>query len=178
MNTELLTTGETLTYPDPPPEVAAFLARVRSAATDPTVTVDGLIELIFGVGNPLLDTTILPGRAMVTQKAFDNPVYHILTDLLFRKELAVRNMPPEVVAATHTVSVKDAARQLGITESSVRAAITARKLAGWMRNGQWYLRSESIASYKVSNRGRKKRTPAVAKTSVPKRAAKRKAAAK
>ena len=94
---------------------------------------------------------------MVTREAFENPVYRVMTELLFRKELAVANQTVDTVAAAHTVSVKEAARQLGITEASVRAAIAGRKLAAWMRNGQWYLRPESVASYKVSNRGRKKR---------------------
>jgi hypothetical protein len=164
MNTYHCLSGHVLTYPDPPPDVAAFLERVRTAAANPAVTLDQLIELIYGLENPLLDKTILPGRAMVTPIVFENPIYHIFGDMLFRKRLAVSQHTPKDVAATHTVSVKEAARQLGITESSVRAAITARKLAGWMRNGQWYMRPESVASYKVSNRGRKKtRRPQKAK---------------
>jgi hypothetical protein len=155
MNTYTCASGEIITYPDPAPDVTAFLARVRAAADDPAVDRNQLIELIYGLENPLLDKGILPGRAMVTKAVFANPIYHIMSDLLFRKELAARNQTPDVVAAAHTVSVRDAAKQLGITEASVRAAITARKLAAWMRNGQWYLRPESVAAYKVSNRGQK-----------------------
>jgi excisionase family DNA binding protein len=157
MPTYLLASGETLEYLPPPPDVAAFLERVRSAANDPAVSPNQMIELIYGLENPLLDKTMLPGRAMVTRAVLDNPVYHIMIDMLFRKRLAAANQTLDQVAATHTISVREAARRLGITESSVRAAITARKLAAWMRNGQWYLRPESVASYKVSNRGRKKR---------------------
>jgi hypothetical protein len=163
MNTYNCLSGHTLTYPDPPPDVAAFLERVRLATANPAVSPNQLIELIYGLENPLLDKTMLPGRAMVTQTVFDNPIYHIMRELLFRKELAAAHQTVEQVAAPYTISVKDAAKKLGITESSVRAAITARKLEAWMRNGQWYLRPESIASYKVSNRGRKKRKKATTK---------------
>ncbi|MCI0703412.1 MAG: helix-turn-helix domain-containing protein [Planctomycetia bacterium] len=157
MNTYHSLSGLSFTYPDPPPDVAVFLERVRLAAADPAVSPNQLIELIYGLENPLLEETMLPGRAMVTQAVFDNPIYRIMTDLLDRKELAAANQTVEQVAAPYTISVKQAAKKLGITESSVRAAITARKLSAWMRNGQWFLRPESIASYKLSNGGRKKR---------------------
>ncbi|HEV3385113.1 MAG TPA: hypothetical protein VG097_09865 [Gemmata sp.] len=75
MNTYTMLSGETVQYPDPPFEVANFLAKVRLAAGDPNVNVNQLTELIYSPENPLLDTSILPGRAMVTKKIFENPVY-------------------------------------------------------------------------------------------------------
>jgi hypothetical protein len=176
MPTYLLASGEAIDY-SPPPELGAFMDRVRTATDDPTVTPSDLLSLVYGVENPLLDTSSIPGRAVIRRAALEHPAFHIMGDLLFRKHLAVRTMSPEVVAAAYTVSVKDAARQLGITGASVRAAISGHKLDARMRNGQWYLRPESLAAYKVSNRGRKKtRRPAAGAPTKPvaKPAAKRK----
>jgi hypothetical protein len=96
---------------------------------------------------------------VVTKAVFDNPVYRVLADLVGRKQLLTAGQTPEQVVAAYAISVKDAADQLGLTESSVRTAITNRKLSAMKRNGDWYIRPESIASYKVSNRGRKKAAP-------------------
>jgi hypothetical protein len=156
MNTYTMLSGETVQYPDPPFEVANFLAKVRLAAGDPNVNVNQLTELIYSPENPLLDTSILPGRAMVTKKIFENPVYHIMTDQIGLKQIQLGLVTKEIWDAQFTVSVQEAAKQLDITPGAVRAAIAAKKLSGWLRNGQWYLHPNAIASYKVSNRGRKK----------------------
>ena len=156
MQTYTLMSGETITYPEPPPAVAAFLARVQSAAEDPAVDQDAMIRLIYSAENPLLDTTMLPGRAMVTKATLANPVYLIMVELLGVKRIRLNLLDPVAAAACYTVSVKEAAEQLGITPNAVRAAITARKIAAHLRNGEWYTRPESVAAYKVSHRGRKR----------------------
>jgi hypothetical protein len=160
MNTYALLSGEVVEYPNQPAAVNAFLARVMAAANDATVSPADLLALVYGTENPILDTTGVPGRAIVTKTVFDNPVYRVLADLVGRKQLLVAGQTPEQAAAAYTVSVKDAADQLGLTESSVRTAIVNRKLSATKRNGDWYIRPESVASYKVSNRGRKKAPPA------------------
>ncbi|MCI0703076.1 MAG: helix-turn-helix domain-containing protein [Planctomycetia bacterium] len=157
MPTYKLMSGETIEYPTPAPDVAAFLSRLHLAAADPTVDIHQFIALVYGDENPILDRTFIPGRPMVTLAVFENPIYRVMSDLIGVKRVQLGLLDPEKVAAAYTISVKDAAKQLGITESSVRAAITARKLAAHMRNGQWYTRPEAVAAYKVSNRGRKKR---------------------
>jgi hypothetical protein len=148
--------GETLTYPEPAPDVAAFLARVEAAAKDPAVSENDMISLIYGMENPLLDKTMLPGRAMVTLKVLKNPAFLIMTELLGIKRIQLGLLDPVAAAACYTISVNEAAEQLGITPGSVRAAIKARKIAAHLRNGEWYTRPEMIAAYKVMYRGRKR----------------------
>lgn len=156
MNTHTCISGEVIDYPDLAPNVAGFLDRVRAAVADPTVPVSDLLLLIYGDENPILDHDFVPGRAMVTRRVFENPVYRVLTDLIGVKQLNLGQLEPAKVDAAFTISVQDAATQLGLTPGAVRAAIVARKLAGHMRNGQWYTRPEAVAAYKVSTRGRKK----------------------
>jgi uncharacterized protein YunC (DUF1805 family) len=152
----LLSSGEVIEYPTPAPHVAAFIGRVKAAAESPDAKPAALLALVYGTENPILDVTSQPGYAMIGAKQLADPLYHVLADMVFRAQLRAVGQTAEDVYATYTVSVAEAAEQLGITVASVRAAITARKLAAVMRNGQWYLRPESVASYKVSNRGRKK----------------------
>jgi hypothetical protein len=156
MPTYTLLSGEVLEYPEPPPAVAAFLAELVIAANDPAVSVPQLIEAIYGLRNPIMDTAFVPGRAMVTKAVFANPVYHVMADLIGRKQVQIGQLDLAATADAYSVSVPDAARRLGITAASVRAAINARKLAAWRKNGQWWVRPESIASYKVGTRGRKR----------------------
>src|SRR5580698_2222742 len=130
MNTYTMLSGETVQYPDPPFEVSNFLAKVRLAAADPNVNVNQLTELIYSPENPLLDTSILPGRAMVTKKIFENPVYHIMTDQIGLKQIQLGLVTKEIWDAQFTVSVQEAAKQLDITPGAVRAAIAAKKLSG------------------------------------------------
>jgi hypothetical protein len=156
MPTYQLLSGETVEYPTPAPPVANFMARVLHAAGDPAVDVNGMIELIYGPENPILDTTLVPGRPMITKAVFENPVYHVLSDQIGRKQVQLGLLDLAATRAQYTVSVPEAARRLGITPAAVRAAITARRLSGIYDNGQWWLRPESIASYRVSNRGPKR----------------------
>ncbi len=151
-----LMSGETVEYPPPAPDVVAHLARLHAAAADPGVDVNRMIELVYGDENPILDRTLVPGRPMVTRAIFDNPVYRIMADLIGVKQVQLGFLDPALAEAAYAISVSEAAKQLGITESSVRAAIASRKLAARMRNWQWYTRPEAVAGYKVSNRGRKK----------------------
>jgi len=156
VNTYQLQNGETIKYPDPPRPVADFLARVRVAANNPTVSLDALISLIYGPENPLLDHTMLPGRAMVTKEVFANPVFHVMQDQIGvkRVQLGLLNMTAE--RAAHTLSVQDVAKELGITPAAVRQAIAGHRLSAMYDNGQWWVRPESVASYKVSTRGPKR----------------------
>ena len=154
MPTCTLSSGEVLSYADPAPDVAAYLERVRVAAADPRVSEDDMILLIYNVDNPIMDKELMPGRGAVTVAVMANPIYHVMTHYLEQKEIQRGLIDPAAAAACYTVSVNDAAEQLGITPSAVRAAIKARKIPAHLRNGQWYTRAEGIAFYKVSNRGR------------------------
>jgi hypothetical protein len=156
MNTHALISGEVIEYPTQPTPIEAFLSRVRAAVNDPAVSPAGLLALAYGVENPLLDTTTIPGRALVTKAVFENPVYMVFADLVARKQMLADGQTPEQVNAAYTVSVKEASARLKLSEQAIRTAITTEKLSAVKRNGEWYIRPESVDSYKVSNRGRKK----------------------
>ena len=145
--------GERVEYPAPAPAVARFLERVRRAADDPAVTEDGLIALIYGRENPLLDHTMMPGRSMVTPAVFANPLYRVLVDLLDRKRVQSGALDLAKARARYTLSVTDAAAQLGINATAVRKAISAGRLPAWKADGQYWLDPASGASFEVERRG-------------------------
>lgn len=160
MNSHTTLEGHTLTYPDPPAEVAAFIERARAAVRNPSVSSDAMLALVYGTDNPLLDRTILPGRGMVTRAVLDNPLFHLLNDLVGRKEVEQGELDVEAALAAYTVDVPTAAGQLGITPQAVRNAIDTRRLAAAWKGGQWWVRPESVASFRVSKAGRPKLRPA------------------
>jgi excisionase family DNA binding protein len=137
--------GQRIEY-DPDPKVAKFLARVEALEQDPKATEDDLIRLIYGQENPIMNKDLLPGRGAVTREVLDNPVYHVLTDLLFRKRLAETGTPVEKVAARYTVTVAEAAAELGVSEEAVRRLVRERKLASWKRDGLTYLDPKALST--------------------------------
>lgn len=157
MPTHKCLSGETITYPDPEPNVAAYLAKAQAMATDLTVDMMRMNRMVYGKENPLLDNS--SGRPVVTRAAYDNPIYRILREWIEVKEVNLGLIDPIEEAAEYTLSLAEAAERLGITAAAVRAAIRGRKLAGWMRNGQWYVRPDSVAAYKPSKRGRHNARP-------------------
>jgi hypothetical protein len=155
MNFYKLVSGETIRYSDPPPAVATFLARVRLAAQDPTVSIGQLIDLVYGPDNPLLDHTVFPGRGMVTAAVHADPIYRVMRDQIALKEAVAGTFNPADARKAYTLSVPKTSKKLGISPAAVRLAISNQKLAAVYDNGQWWIRPESVASYKVSNRGPK-----------------------
>ena len=155
MNTYTCLTGEVLTYPDPAPDVAAFVAEAQRMTGDPAVD---YIHMVNFVGseekNPLLDRSVIPGRAIVTREVMNNPIYRVLKDLVAVKAVRLGLLDLDKAAQPYTVSVQSAADQLGLTTVEVRAEIDADEIDAIMRNGQWYLRPDSIAHYNASQRGR------------------------
>lgn len=150
--------GEVLEYPRPGPELARFLARVHAAANDPRVSEHELVELIYGRENPLLDLTIFPGRGAVTRAVFENPVYHVMLDLLDAKRVQAGTLDPERAAGRYTMTVTEAAEQLGVSTSAVRQAIERGQLASWKKGPRLHLLDpHSVATYRdhVQRRGPK-----------------------
>lgn len=147
--------GETLEYPRPGPEVAAFLSRVRAAAEDPRVSEGALVELIYGSENPILDHTIFKGRGAVTLEVFENPVYHVMLDLLSAKRVQLGTLDPERAASRYTMTVSEAAAALEMTPSAVRQAIASKRLAAWKPGNEYLLDPHSVATYRehVKRRG-------------------------
>lgn len=140
--------GEVIEYPTPSADVAAFVARATRAAHDPAVTETQLTELVYGRDNPILDQTIFPGRGAVTKAVMANPVYHVLLDLLDAKRIQTRALDPGAANAAFSMTVAEAAAELGISESAVRQAIAAKHLASTKRGNVHLIDPQSIATYR------------------------------
>lgn len=151
-----LLSGETVEFNAPAGELGAFLRRVLTAAKEPTVSEQELTELVFGPENPLLDPGVLPGKTVATSETYRDPVFHVMLDCIARKR-----MPPGagfVSARTrYTMTVPEAAKQLGISESAVRQAIYAGRLRARKEGGTYYLDPASVGGYRVSRRGPRRR---------------------
>lgn len=147
--------GEVLEYPRPGPELEAFLGRVRAAVEDPRVSEGELVELIYGRENPLLDHTIFEDRGAVTLEVFEDPVYHVMLDLLDAKRVQAGSLDPERAAARYTMTVSEAAAALEMTPSAVRQAIASKRLAAWKPGNEYLLDPHSVATYRdhVKRRG-------------------------
>ncbi|KYF92760.1 hypothetical protein BE20_10915 [Sorangium cellulosum] len=147
-----LLSGETVEFATPVGELGTFLCRVLAAARDPAVSEADLADLVLGPENPLLDKTAVAGRSVATADVYRDPAFHVMLDCLARKRL-----PPESAVATprtrYTMTVPEAAQQLGISESAVRQAIYAGRLRANKEGGTYYLDPHSVASYRVSKRG-------------------------
>lgn len=152
MATHITLTSERIDY-DASPEIQDFLARVALAANDPAVTVSDIVGLIYGEQNPMLVRGVIPGMGLVTAEVHASPVYRVLTDYLDRKRVQAGTLDPAAAEAAYTLTVADAARQLGISESAVRQAIARDRLDAKHIRGRHMLRPEAIASYQRSNRG-------------------------
>lgn len=153
MPTYNLLNGDTIEYAPATPAVADYLERVRAAAYDPNVNLADFVEVMYSDANPVLVAGVIPGKGYVTREVFDDPVYRVMDDLFHVKRANLGMFDPEAGHAAYTVSVTDAAAQLGVSTSAVRQAITARRLAAVKKNGQWWTSPLAIAGYRVSSRG-------------------------
>jgi hypothetical protein len=121
-----------------------YLKRVQALAADPKATEGELIALIFAEDNPVLDKTLIPGRGSVTPAVLENKVYQVMSDLLHRKRLVESGTTPEQEAAQYTVTVAEAAKQLGVHENAIRQAIEKRRVLSWVKGGKHYLAPISV----------------------------------
>lgn len=152
MPTHTLISGDIVAY-DAAPELVTFLDRATAAARDPAVSVADMVELLYGEANPLLVRGVIPGRGYVTPEILANPAYRVVLDLLDRKRVALGSLDLQAVAVTHTISVTETARRLGVSSSAIRQAIASGRLAAVKIGGQHWLREEAIASFQVARRG-------------------------
>jgi excisionase family DNA binding protein len=148
-----LVNGDELTFTASTPQVRAFLERVSAASQDMRVGVPELTRLVWGPENPLMDTKILPGRAMATESTYNDPAFRLMLDLISRKRIAVGTLDIEAAVARYTLTVPEAAERLGIHQTSIRQAIKSGKLAAWKNGGTFFLDPASVESYRVSKRG-------------------------
>lgn len=139
-------------------EVDAFLKRVRAAVDDAAVSGAELLALVYSAENPILDTSF-PGRPRVTKAVLENPVYDVLQDLIFRKDVAESRMDVEQIAARYSVTVQEAAKELGVQPSSIIRAIQAKRLASWMKDGRHYV--DPAALEQLEGVGRRGPKPAI-----------------
>jgi Helix-turn-helix domain len=130
--------GQRIEYDDPSPAVAKLLKSARAIVDDPKRSSDELVALVYGRGNPILDQTMFPERGAVTKAVLENPVYHVLTDLLARKEAQEKGTNLDRLKARYTLTVADAAGELGISPDAVRRAIRERRLPAWVKDGGAY----------------------------------------
>lgn len=130
---------------EPTTAEAAFLARAQAIASDKKRSVDELVALVYGAENPILERRPQgSGRSEVTRATLEHPVYLVLCDLLDRKEAAAAGLTAAELAAPYTVTVAEAAAQLGISVDAVRKAIAARRLPAWVKGSQYYLDPETF----------------------------------
>lgn len=128
MPTYTTTLGELVEYPKPPANVARFLERAQAAAEDPRVTEDGLIALIYGTENPLLEQGKFKDRGAVTKEVLANPLYRVFLDLLDHKRIALGKTTAPKLEAAFTDTVADVAKRYGVTPGGVRKAILSKRL--------------------------------------------------
>lgn len=144
-------TGEELEYERPTGDLAAFFARIVDAANDPRITEAELTALVYGKENPLLDQSIFPHHGAVTKAAFADPRYHVLLDLLTRKRVQTGSVNLDAVAAGATMTVAEAAAELGVSTSAVRLAIREHRLAGVKRGAGYMVDPRDVAAYRTTN---------------------------
>jgi excisionase family DNA binding protein len=147
-----LLSGETVEFATPTGELSAFLSRVLAAVRDPSVSDVELLDLVLGPENPLLDRSSVAGRSIATADVYRDPTFHVMLDCVARKRLPLE-VAPTTPRTRFTMTVPDAAQQLGISESAVRQAIYAGRLRASKEGGTYYLDPHSVASYRVSKRG-------------------------
>jgi excisionase family DNA binding protein len=145
--------GRELTFEEPTGELAKFLKRVEEAAANPKATEDDLIALVHSNENPILDTSILPGRGMVTPRVFALPIYHVMNDLIARAAVRAGHVDLEAAAAQFTMTPTEAAEHLGVHVSAVRQAIDRGALSAWRKGARWFLNPRDVDNYKVSDTG-------------------------
>lgn len=146
--------GEPITY-DPAPDVAAFLDTLRAAVADPAVDENGMIRLVYGTANPMLVQGVIPGRGAVTLETLRRPEYLVALDLLGQKQIALGRLDPVAARAAYTMTVAEAAAELGIAQQSVIRAIQAGRLEALRDGKAWLLTPASVRAYRVGNQGPK-----------------------
>src|SRR5262245_36639106 len=107
------------------------------------------------LGLPLFDPHA--GYTFPAAAGFESPVLRVALDLLDRKRAAIGAIDPERIAGRYSRSVDAAARELGVSGSTVRMAITQHRLPSWLRDGKLWLTPEHVDAFEVSGRGRRPR---------------------
>jgi hypothetical protein len=145
--------GHRIEYPDPDPKLDKFLKRAQALVEDKRATENDLVALLYGRENPILDPTLFPERGAVTADVLKNPVYHVLSDLLARKRANLEGQTAEQLGKRYTLTVAQAAGELGVTEDAINRGIRERRVPSWVKSGQRFLDPRTFPALKLGQRG-------------------------
>jgi len=152
-HTFTLISGESVTV-ELTPELDAYVARLRSMASDASVGLQTFIDVLYHEDNPALTKGVIPGRGLVTLEVLHSPIWAVMSDLEQQKMIAIGvQQPYEDQGKAFTMTAAEAARQLGVTTNAVRMAIKENRLAGRKIANRWMVLPSSVDAYAVSVRG-------------------------
>jgi excisionase family DNA binding protein len=135
-----LLSGRTIEFDLGTKELAGFVASAREQLKDPKVKSPQFMALVLGPDNPL--------REKKKDALRRDPVYLLLLDLFDRKRLMEGKLNLDNTMARYTMTVKEAAAELGMAPSSVRRAISSNRLGAWRFKGGFRLSPEQVETYK------------------------------
>ena len=133
--------------------VDAFLERLERMLDDPQIAEQQMIGLAYSIENPILDHTLFPSRGAITKTVLEDPAYTVMTDLLFRKRLAQDAVDVDKLARRYSMTVAEAANDRDVHESAIRQAISAKRIASWMKDGRHYLNPKDVRNLKIGRGG-------------------------
>lgn len=155
MQTHETINGIVIEY-DPDAEVQAFLDHVRELAAGSGTTANDLVLLIYSNANPLLGPYPFGDRGAVTRETLANPAYHVLTDILYRQEMAERGVAAETLAATYTLTLAEGAELAGVSKVALRKAALESRVPTWVKGGQYFFRPSDVERFAGAGDGRRK----------------------
>lgn len=136
----------------PTPEVEIFLNKLKVLAKDSNKTEKDLILFTYSPDNPILDPNLVSGRGYVTKETLKNPAYYIMVDLLYRKAVDEQGIDLDLISDGFTITISEAAKELGVHVSAIRQAILAHRLPSWKKNHKHYLNRRSLSAFKLTLR--------------------------
>lgn len=144
-----ITTSEHRIHYEPTPKVLAFFLKLGAMVDNDKISEQEMIGLAFSSENPILDHTLFVGRGAVTKEVLEDPAYAVLTDILFRKKVSLGLVDVAKLAAMHSMTVAEAAAELGVHESAIRQAISARRIGSWLKDGRHYLDPRVVKTLEI-----------------------------
>lgn len=152
--------GHVLKFEEPTGDLGAFVERLEAMAADESVTEDSFLLALYGSDNPLLDHEMAPGHSMATRETLAHPVWPYMGHLQTLKRTQLGLFDAEAAAARHTMTLEEAAAQLGLHVSAVRQLVQRRRLPAWKKSGKWHLAPGPVSAYEVHEAKRHRRTEA------------------
>ncbi|MEL6349013.1 MAG: helix-turn-helix domain-containing protein [Myxococcota bacterium] len=147
--------GHEITYtePDADSPLGQQLARIRAAVADPNATLNDVTTLVYGPDNPLMRQGVIPGWGYVDATIAADPLYKVMRDLLEQKRFQAGGHDLKATHDAYTMTVTEAAAQLGISDVAVRKAIKEERLGAVKKGSHYRLRPSDVEAYTVRRRG-------------------------